>query len=308
MDIESLRILIDASQTLNFSETARRIHVSQSTVSKHILNLEIQLNVTIFDRNGPRLQLTEAGKATIPLAKKLVNECEQFQQMVSTINEDVIGPLQIACSTATGKYVLPMLAVRFRERFPSVDISMLACQPDDVESFLKDDQVDLAVVSFEIPNPNLECQVFFYDQIIMIAPPDHPLTLLSDIQPDDIVRLDMLLREPTSGTRRTLLSALAAHDISSKDLNIILELGNAEAIVSTVALGIGIAFVSRASANFALKAGDVVKVEIPMFSLNRKICMLRKKMGLSSRVADVFWSFIHEPENVELIKSIVETQ
>jgi DNA-binding transcriptional LysR family regulator len=76
-----------------------------------------------------------------------------------------------------------LLAVRFQEHFPHVDISMLSCQPDDVDEIFQDDQADLAIVSFESPNHELECQVFFDDQIILIVPLDHPWALKTAISP-----------------------------------------------------------------------------------------------------------------------------
>lgn len=304
MDIVSLNIFIDASQTLNFSETAKRLHVSQSTVSKHVRDLENKLDVVLFDRNGARPRLSKTGEAVLPWAKQLVQECERFQKMAHALHDDVAGPLRIACTTAAGKYVLPMLAVRFQKRFPKVDIKMMACQPPDIGNLLQKEQVDLAVVSFEFNNPDLECQVFFFDHIILITPPDHNWTSQKEIIPDDLIQEAMIIREPTSGTRRVLLSALAAHDISLADLKVILELGNAESIVAAVAAGIGVAFISRASADFALQAGCVKEVTIPPFNLRRKVCMVRRKTQINSRPAEIFWGFIHEPENADLIQKM----
>ena len=304
MDTETLNIFIDASQTLNFSVTAQRMHVSQSTVSKHIRGLEDKLGVVLFNRNGARMQLSKTGEALLPWAQQLVQECERFQKMAHALHEDVAGPLRIACTTAAGKYILPTLAVRFNKRFPRVNVSMMACQPPDVDKILHDEKADLAVVSFETTNPSHECQVFFFDHIVLIAPPDHAWASMENIQPDDLIKEAMILREPTSGTRRALFSALAAHDISLADLNTILELGNAESIVAAVAAGIGVAFISHASAEFALEAGRVKEVSIPILPIRRKVCLLRKTHQSSHRAAEVFWGFIHEPDNADLIQKL----
>lgn len=304
MDIDRLRIFLDAAQTLNFSETAGRMHVSQSTVSKHIRDLETELGVELFERGGGRLRLSQTGEALIPWARQLVRECERFQEMAHSFQEEVAGPLRIACTTAAGKYILPMLAVRFRERFPNVDVSMLSCQPPDVDNLLREEQADLAVVSFEVANPSLECQYFFSDHIVLIAPSGHPWCELEEIQPEDLLSEALIIREKTSGTRRAMLSALAAHDIGLEDLNVILELGNAESIVAAVAAGVGVSFISYASARFALQAGEVCQVPVHGFELKRKICMLRGKGQLLSRPAELYWGFIHEPENADLIEKL----
>lgn len=306
MNIDNVKFFLDTTQTLNFSETAQRLHVSQPTVSKYIGDLESQLNLTLYDRSGGRLRLTPEGKALVTWAQQLVDEHERFYKMANVLHGEVAGPLKIACSTAAGKYVLPMLAVQFQKRFPLVDVSMYACRPYDVDDVLRDEESDLAVVSYETTNAELECQVFFYDQIILIAPPSHPWSLKGEIHPDDLFQSELIIREPTSGTRRSVQSALAAHDISLKELQIVLELGNAEAIVNAVALGVGAAFISRASADFALRAGCVKEVNVSSFYLRRKICMLRRITEFTSRVADVFWNFIHEPENNDIINSIIK--
>lgn len=301
MRLDRLNVFLDAAQTLNFSETAQRLHISQSTVSKHIGDLERQLNVILFERANGRLRLSEAGRALIPWTRQLMREVERFQAVAQSLPGDVAGPLRIACTTAAGKYVLPRLAVRFRERFPNVQISMLGCRPMEVEDFLRDTKADLAVVSAEATDPALECQHFFTDQVILIVPSGHAWALRQRVEPDELVGEPLLLREPTSGTRRVLQSALAARDIALTDLNVALELGNAEAIVAAVAAGVGVAFVSQLSAAFALEAGRVRRVEVNGFDLRRAICVWRRSSIPPSRPAELFWGFIHEPENKDLL-------
>ena len=110
------------------------------------------------------------------------------------------------------------------------------------------------------------------------------------------------MREPTSGTRRVVLEELAKHDISLEDLNIFLELGNAEAIVRTVAAGYGIAFVSELAASYPLERGNVVSVRVDGLTLQRTIYMVRKRIGDAYRPRDAFWSFVHSPENADLLR------
>lgn len=302
MDIDRLHIFLDAAQTLNFSETAKRMHVSQSTVSKHMREFEQELALVLFDRAGARLRLSKTGEALIPWARKLVRECERFQKMAHSLQEEVAGPLRIACTAAAGKYVLPMLAVRFRERFPNVHITLLFCRPPDVDDLLREEKADLAVVSFEVASPDLACQLFFFDTITLIAPAGHPWAKLPEIQPEDLIQEAIILREATSGTRRAMLSALANHDIALEDLKIALELGNAESIVAAVAAGVGVSFVSRVSAEFAVRAGDVCEVPVAGFKFQRKICMVRRSSWSTNRPAELFWCFIQEPDNADLFE------
>ena len=110
------------------------------------------------------------------------------------------------------------------------------------------------------------------------------------------------MREATSGTRRVVLAELAKHDISLEDLNIFMELGNAEATVRTVADGYGVAFVSELAAAYPLERGNVVAIPVEGLALQRTIYMARKRVGDSYRPRDAFWSFVHAPENADLLK------
>jgi DNA-binding transcriptional LysR family regulator len=99
-----------------------------------------------------------------------------------------------------------------------------------------------------------------------------------------------------------LLSELAANDISLDDLDVFLEVGNAEAIVASVGAGIGVSFVSRMAAAYALAFECVVEVPVLGFDLQRKICMVRRAMPVPNRAQEVFWGFIHDPVNDDLYR------
>lgn len=99
-----------------------------------------------------------------------------------------------------------------------------------------------------------------------------------------------------------VLEELAKHDIGWEDLNVFMELGNAEAIVRTVAAGYGVAFVSELAADYALERGSVITIPIHDLTLQRTIYMARKRIGEPYRPRDAFWSFIHAPENDDLLR------
>jgi DNA-binding transcriptional LysR family regulator len=302
MDIDRLKVFIDAAQTLSFSKTAQQLHVTQPTVSKYIRDLEKSLSVRLFERSGAGLSLTEAGRALLPAAHHLLIECNKFQDLAKSLESEVSGRIRIACTTASGKYILPQLAARFRNLHPLVQMSILSCtQEGAIERMLEED-ADLGVVSYEITSDRLECQHFFTDQIILIVPSNHPWVDRSYIELGEILDEPLILRESTSGTRRSLLTELARHDIKLDDLSIFLEVGNAEAIVSTVASEVGVSFVSRMSAISFLDDHLVLEVPIQGVTLQRGIFMARRSIDTPNRARDVFWGFIHDPTNDDLYR------
>jgi DNA-binding transcriptional LysR family regulator len=100
-----------------------------------------------------------------------------------------------------------------------------------------------------------------------------------------------------------MLEQLSKHDISIDDLNIFLELGNAEAIVETVAAGFGVAFVSRLATACPLEVRNVIEVPVSGLNLKRMIYMVRKQIDSPNhRPQEVFWSFVHDPANLDLLR------
>jgi DNA-binding transcriptional LysR family regulator len=166
---------------------------------------------------------------------------------------------------------------------------------------LLEGKAHLGVVSREVDDLELESQEFFHDLITLIVPASHRWALRASIEPSELLEEPVILREPTSGTRRVVLEELAKHDISLEDLNIFMELGNAEAIVRTVAAGYGVGFVSTLAATYPMERGNVIEIPVAGLNLERTIFMVRKGLGGSIRTRDAFWSFVHAPDNADLL-------
>ncbi len=300
IDIARLETFLQAAENLSFSEAARKLHLTQPTVSHHIKALERELDVELFIRSKSGLRLTEAGRLLLPWARKIIFDSLELKGMMDALQQGVAGNLRIACSTTAGKYVLPQLAARFSQLNPGINVQIMRCMPEHVVPRLLDGEANLGVVSFEMLEEEMETQQFFEDVVTLIVPLHHPWAANPTIQPSALIGEPIIMRESTAGTRRLMLSELARHDISLDDLNIFMELGNAEAIVRTVAAGFGVSFVSTLACPFAL--GNIVTVDIEDITLRRNIYMVRKRMDAPHRPQEAFWSFIHDPANLDLLQ------
>jgi len=103
--------------------------------------------------------------------------------------------------------------------------------------------VNLGVISREVNGYSIDCKEFFEDQIILIAPVKHPWVQFPFIEPTDMLDEPFVVREQTAWTWRVMLDVLNKYDFSLDDLNVYLEVGNAEAILETVAVSFGVSFV-----------------------------------------------------------------
>jgi DNA-binding transcriptional LysR family regulator len=301
IDIQKIETFLAATENLSLSETAKQLHLSQPAVSHQIKSLEQELEVTLFIRSNTGLQLTEAGRLMLPWARRLLHDTRNLREMMSSLNEEVIGELRIACSTTAGKYILPQLAGRFCQQYPGIRVRILACGPEQATLELLEGEAHIGVVSSEIDDTSLESQEFFRDTITLIVSANHRWALRKFIDPGELLEEKMIMREETSGTRKIMLTELAKHDISLEDLDVFLELGNAEAIVRTVAAGYGISFVSSLASACPLERGNVIDLPVSGLDLERKAYMVRKRISEPHRPRDVFWSFIHDASNADLL-------
>jgi DNA-binding transcriptional LysR family regulator len=301
LDPLRLQVFVHAAESLSFSEAARQMHLTQPTVSHHIQMLEKSLGVELFERVGSGLKLTEAGRMLVPRARKLVRQCTETEQMMEALQDQIVGNIRIACSTTTGKYILPQFAARFQYRNPGVRVSILNCTPDYIVPRLLENDADLGVISRDILSDELEFQEFFHDHIILIVPAEHPWAAREYIDPSELLEQPLIIREPTSGTRRVMLAELGKHDIVLDDMNIFMELGNAEAIIKTIEAGFGVSFVSRVAAEWALDRGSVVEVKVAGFDLHRTVYMAQRNIHEANRAVEAFWGFVHDPANADLL-------
>ncbi len=302
IDIQKVETFLFVAETLNISEAAKQIHLSQPTVSHQIKLLEQELGVPLFIRSSTGLKLTDAGRLMLPWARRLLHDTHDLKDMMPSLQSEIVGELSIACSTTAGKYILPQMAARFSLRFPGIKVRILACGPEHATLKLLDGEAHLGVVSTEINDTSLEEQEFFLDTINLIVPVNHRWAKRETILPEELLEEKIIMREETSGTRRVTLTELAKHDISLDDLNVFLELGNTEAIVHTVSAGYGVSFVSSLAAACCVAQGNVIGIAVEGLNLRRKIYMVRKRISAPHRPRDVFWGFIHDPSNADILK------
>jgi len=130
-DIIRLMVFHSAVQTLSFCETARHLHISQPTASKHIQVLEQELCVQLFDRSAAKPRLTDAAQALLPWARRLVRLSCDMDKIAEAMQTKVAGQIRIACTTAAGRYILPQLAALFRQRYPQARVSILTCTQEE---------------------------------------------------------------------------------------------------------------------------------------------------------------------------------
>jgi len=308
VEISSLRVFLAAAEELNFSKAAKRLHMSQSAVSQHIQAMERAYGMELFLRRGRSIAMSEAGEALLPMAREVLRSARLLEDSLQEINRQIGGELLIGCSTSAGKYLLPALLSMFQEKYPDVHPRVKVMGREGVYDKLLNQVLPFGVSSKHFDHRDLECMPLFDDRIFLIVPVNHPWAAYGRATPDDLLDQKIIMREEISGTCETVMQGLKSYGITPDMLNVVMELGNPEAIEMAVERGVGIAFVSEMVAARGLAFGRVKKVELQGLDLHRTVHMARHIHYPLTRAQTLFWEFTkdqHDKLNTEIWDSLV---
>jgi DNA-binding transcriptional LysR family regulator len=292
LNLLEMQVFAVAAETENFSETARRLHLSQPAVSQRIHSLERHLGIRLFRRAGRSVELTDGGRVLLPMARELLDMIRQIEETMWALEGEIAGHVTIGCTTTAGKYALPILAASFNREYPNVQVTIEMCQCDSVEDPLLARDVHVGISNTKIVHRDMECQPFFKDHIVLIVPADHPLAQRSSVQPFELLDQPFILREEGCSTCQMLEEGLSAQQIRLDQLHVVMSVGNSEAIVMAVEHGLGIAFISRLAAVGGIESGRLVEVPVEGLHLERQLHAVRSLRSSKTPAEAALWDFI----------------
>ncbi|MEW6233535.1 MAG: LysR family transcriptional regulator, partial [Chloroflexota bacterium] len=267
LNVYQLNIFLAVVDSRSFSAAADRVHLTQPAVSLAIRALEKQLGVKLFQRDGPRLELTEAGEALLPAARNLVELSSRTEEAICALRGVVTGDLVLGCSTAAAEHVLPRLIGMYTERYPLVHVSLEMAETVAILDKLRHQEIDVGVIGVKPAEKLLECRKLFDDELVLIVPASHPWAARESVTAQELKGIPIILREPGSGTRQTFLDALRSKGISLGDLDVRMEARSSQCAALAVEAGLGVSVVSR----YALRrfAGNIKEVNLEDVTLRR---------------------------------------
>ena len=309
VELSSLRVFLVAAEERNFSRAAERLHMTQSAVSQNIQSLEKAYKIELFNRLGRTVELSEAGQTILPMVREVLLAARLLEDGLQEVNHQIGGELLIGCSTSAGKYLLPTLLAEFRHDYPAVHPRVKIISRDAVMERLLNRTVPIGIASRRIEHREIESVPLFDDRIILIVHPSHPWAEFGRAFPSDLLDQPFISREDTSGTCETVMEGLKPQNITIDNFNVVMELGNTEAIEMAVEHGVGIAFVSEMVAARGLALGCIKKVEVEGLDLRRRIFMARHIGSPFTRAQSLFWDFAksqYEKLNNEIWNSLTQ--
>ncbi|MCL4394373.1 MAG: LysR family transcriptional regulator [Chloroflexi bacterium] len=305
MKVHELQVFLIAAEEENFSAAGRKLHLSQPAISLRIRGLEQQLKQQLFQRNGKRIALTEAGRELVPLACEMINLSTRIEDAMCASQGAVKGHMVIGCSTSAGEYVLPQLVGAFREIYPEVDFSVEWMDRQTVERTLVEKKIHIGVLSPCSKNNELECWTLLTDKLVLIVGANHPWAARERVALAELRTAVWILREGGAATRQLVAAILGEHGCPEDDLRVAMELGSVEAVEAAVEAGHGVSFISRITARRGLDLGRIRIVDVEGLSVQREIYLARNRMRVCTCAELKFREFVESLKGQQLIASIL---
>jgi DNA-binding transcriptional LysR family regulator len=294
MDLEYLNTFIEVAKQENLSKAAKRLSLSQPTVSVQIKKLEKELGCRLIERDTRHFMLTLNGKRFFRFAEYVYQEHRNLLFDIAQNEKGIIGSISIAATPNIGEYVVPDLISRFKEGNPAMDTYV---EIMDLESVVKTVTQNPDIVGFCGVAPNaseLNCIKLGEDQLVLIVYPGHPFLLKKQVTIADLLGETLIFRAATFGKQSFYAGILKRAGIDLDVYQPKTVMGTTTGVLSAVESKAGIGFVSKLAIKHSEAMGVIQVVIIKHVKLKTNYYFVHNKNIHPDALLSNFISFINQ--------------
>ncbi|WNB93879.1 LysR family transcriptional regulator [Bacillus sp. NEB1478] len=289
MEIRQLQYFIEVAEREHVSEAALALHVAQSAVSRQIANLETELGVDLFEREGRNIKLSPVGKLFLQHAKSAIKAIDHAKKQIEEYLDPERGTIKIGFPTSLAGQLLPTVVSAFKREHPHIAFHLRQGSYHFLTESVKNGDIDLAFLG-PVPknDPDLEGNILFTEKISALLPDQHPLSdkkrlLLNDLRNDDFVLFPegYILRE-------VVVNACKESGFLPK---IACEGEDLDAIKGLVTAGMGVTLLPDSSIS-ETKPRFTVKVPIEIPDVRRTVGLITPRGRELAPAEQVFFEFV----------------
>jgi LysR family transcriptional regulator, low CO2-responsive transcriptional regulator len=284
MDFDQLETFLEVARHTSFSRAAEKRFRTQPAISAQIRALEEEVGARLFDRSGGRVALTAAGKVFQRYAEEALESRRAALATVGEMERIPRGELVVGANEATCLHILPEVFAEFKKQYASVAVSIHRSQRARIMEAIIDNSVDFGVVSLPVSDNRLTVVPIHRDELVVIAPPRHPLAKLKSAAMADVVKYPLLL--PKAGRTRDAIENLF-HARQLKP-NVSMELDSSELLKRFVAADVGVGFIARSNVIEDVRAKVLAALPLADAQIKRDLALVFRKDKALSRAALAF--------------------
>jgi DNA-binding transcriptional LysR family regulator len=294
-----LKVFYTVAVRLSFTKAATELFITQPAVSKHIQELEEQYKIKLFERNGSRIALTNAGEVLLKHTKNIFEIYREIDFDMSALINQQQGLLRLGASTTISQYIIPPLLARFHQKLQDIKVNLLNGNTEQIENALLKKEIEIGIVEGQSKNPAIKYTEFLKDELVLVCNSKNPLVHKEEIRPEDLKSMSFVLREHGSGTLEVIEYALKPFNIKLSQLNIEMQLGSTESIKSYLMNSDCVAFISIHAIEKELKNQEMIILDIKDLSMERFFYIITLQ-GKADALSELFIRNISSYYNLKL--------
>ena len=272
----------------SFSKAARRLSMTQSSVSFHVQSLEKSLGIQLFTRKGRSIQLTPEGQCLHDEGEVLMKRARHLENTLSDLSTTVASSIRLAGDAMMCAFTFPYVLRDFKIGHPDVDLSYKHLQRDEiVERFLSND-LDLALMGYPFRHSKLESQMCFSSPVVLVA---SAVTRACPGKVDELRDYPILWCNADRGLEQLLTRSLTEIGLPPHDLNVVMEVEDLALLKTAVQAEIGMAFLPELTVANELQSGALQIVPLTDFNLEQSTFLFAQRDSTRSVVRE-FWTYI----------------
>lgn len=276
--LQQLDALVYLVEERSFSEAARRMMLTQPSLSKHIRNLEDMTDCKLINRNRTGISLTPEGSILYGYAKRMLRLRDEAREKIQLASESVSGLIFAGASTIPATYLLPPVVTGLRKSHPDIKVHVTTGDTDDIIHMVLDGQVEIGFIGNPVNDRRLVGETIWDDELVLVANADHPWAASGEVDLSELEREPFVVREKGSGTRSVFEEYLKDRfDGSLGHFHTVGEMGSTEAVKESVIAGLGVSVLSIHAVRREIEMGILVRIRVRGMSIQRPFFIIRKK-------------------------------
>ena len=266
LEVRHLRLVSAVADLGSLTRAGERLHLTQSALSHQLRDIESRLGAALFLRIGKRLVLTPAGERLLESAKDLLERLEQTERDIRQMGKERAGVLRLTTECYTCYHWLPPLLLRYRKKFPRVEVRIdVGATGKPIENLLAG-KLDLAITSHETTDRRLVSRPVFDDELMVMASRHHRFAQQTHVRLSEMRDETLFVYPPKEESRVLQEVLLPAGAVPARIEEVLLT----EAITELVKAGLGIAVLAPWSVRPLLDAGTIVARPLTARGLHRE--------------------------------------
>jgi LysR family transcriptional regulator, hydrogen peroxide-inducible genes activator len=237
LDQSILNYVVMLSKEKSFTKAARKLHLSQPSLSYQILKLEKELGVDLFIREQNQVLLSHAGKVFLSYAIPILDQMEQLKNEIADISEVKNDKLALGSLTITGAYILPKAISLFRKKYPGITFKLIEDSSINLQTMIVNGEIELAITSLPI-NKNLETELIIEEDVYLAIPKNHWLSNYNEVDLSICKDESFIFINQGDNSREMCLQA-------GFEPNVVLGSTNIDTCQTLVTTGLGVSFVPK---------------------------------------------------------------